>query len=275
MRSYDETSEDDVKEAAEIRAEPWMLRLLKTNPDYCGWGPHEDYMCGTDKGWASAVEVSSWKEFGPWGLDDLNACAGFYFEASRQSKTCEACDGSGLNSESHRVSEDFYAHHLPHQSPAWRMARWADRITQDEVQALVDAGRLMDFTHAVIPGQGWVRKSGNLVPTAEQVNAWESGRGMGHDAINRWILVETRCKRLGVWGHCSTCGGKGYVFTSETASLSLILWMLHPRKGASRGVEVKGIQAEDVPAIAQWLAEAQAQNAKRFAGALALLDASI
>lgn len=271
MRHYDETDESDVKDAEEIRAQPWMLRLLKANPGYCGWGPHEDYMIGKDKGWASAVEVSSWKEFGPWKLDDLNTCAGFYFEVSRESKDCEACDRTGLNPESQKVQDDFYALDLPHGSPAWRMTRWCDRITQDEVQALVDAGRLKDFTHTFIAGRGWVLKSGNPVPSSEEVNAWEAGRGMGHDAINRWILVETRCKRLGVWGHCAACGGSGSIYTSETANLSLILWMLHPRKGASRGVEVKGIQESDVPAIAKWLNEAAAQNAQRFAGVAALV----
>lgn len=32
---------------------------------------------------------------------------------------------------------------------------------------------------------------------------------MGHDSVNRWILVETRAKRLGVYGKCGVCGGEG------------------------------------------------------------------
>ena len=46
------------------------------------------------------------------------------------------------------------------------------------------------------------------VPTAEEVNAREHC-GMGHDAINSWILTEVRAKRLGVFGKCPKCKGKG------------------------------------------------------------------
>jgi hypothetical protein len=36
-----------------------------------------------------------------------------------------------------------------------------------------------------------------------------------HDGINRCILVETRAKRLGVYGHCEYCDGQGDIFQSE------------------------------------------------------------
>lgn len=264
MRSYDETDADDIETAQEIRAEPWMLALVKANPDYCGWGPYEDYMSGKGDGWGGRVIHETWMDFGPWHLDDLNECANFYFYVERDSVACEACGQSGLNPESHRISEDFYAHHLPHNSAAWRAARWCDRITQDEVDALIAAGRLMDFTHSFVPGKGWQSDPSKPRPTADDVNRWESGRELGHDAINRWILVETRCKRLGVWGKCEACHGNGYVYTSETARLGLVLWMLHPRKGASRGVDVKNIRHEEIPAVAGWLRAAAERNAARF-----------
>jgi hypothetical protein len=47
-------------------------------------------------------------------------------------------------------------------------------------------------------------------PLAEDVNKW-SRSGMGHDSINQWICVEVRAKRLGVYGHCSVCSGKGKI----------------------------------------------------------------
>ncbi len=44
-----------------------------------------------------------------------------------------------------------------------------------------------------------------VIPSAEEVNACVSF----HDSINRWILIETRAKRLGVYGLCPVCHGKG------------------------------------------------------------------
>ena len=53
----------DQQELKNLAAEPWMLELLNLNPDYCGWGPHEDYMCGTGDGWNSRILCSSWQDF--------------------------------------------------------------------------------------------------------------------------------------------------------------------------------------------------------------------
>lgn len=246
MRSYDPQDADDVKTAQDTRAEPWMLECIAMNPAYVHWGPYEDYMCSKDEGWGGRVIVDDWKAFGPWSLDDLNECANFYFYVERDSINCEACGQSGLNPASHAVAEDFYDF-------ARTGRRWVDNITQDEADALVAEGRLTDFT-----------RNGIARPTAEQVNAWSRGGGFGHDAINRWILVETRCKRLGVWGECSACGGSGSIYTSETARLGLVLWMLHPRKGASRGVDVKNITRETLPQAIGWLRDAGKRNAERF-----------
>jgi hypothetical protein len=46
------------------------------------------------------------------------------------------------------------------------------------------------------------------LPSTHEVNQWNQ-RGFGHDTINRWILTETRAKRLGVWGLCPKCEGRG------------------------------------------------------------------
>jgi hypothetical protein len=49
------------------------------------------------------------------------------------------------------------------------------------------------------------------VPTAEEVNReqHEHRFGFGHDAINRGILIEARCKRNGIVVECPACGGSG------------------------------------------------------------------
>jgi len=194
-----------------------------------------------------------------------------YINPHRGPRKCKVCDGSGYNPETHQIAEDFYDHDglfsgrwryqyyvnpqgEPTDHPPWMIIgdchAWHDKITQDEVMALANNGRLMDFTHTWTPGEGWKPKKwetkgfwcpkcyhampqlsadhhsgfctecntemklleGNdirlHVPTAEEVNAREHC-GMGHDAINSWILTEVRAKRLGVFGKCPKCKGKG------------------------------------------------------------------
>ena len=106
--------------------------------------------------------------------------------------------------------------------------------------------------------------------TAEEVNA-VNRRGAkhvgdlhSHDAINRNIMIEVRAKRLGVYGLCSKCNGRGSVYTEPHAHVNLVLWMLHPRKGCSRGIEIKNIKQKDLPKVFTYLTEAAKRNAQRF-----------
>src|SRR5690606_19662190 len=100
----------------------------------------------------------------------------------------------------------------------------------------------------------------------------QSGRGLGHDAINRSILIEARCKRLGVPVRCPECKGHGYLYTQEDTSLALVYWLIHPRKGASRGVEIKNIKREQLPEVFAFLKEAHDRNAKRFSKVVAMSE---
>ena len=47
--------------------------------------------------------------------------------------------------------------------------------------------------------------------------------------------------------------------------VSLVLWVLHPRKGASRGWAISGIQQADLPEVFGYLRAAADRNAARFA----------
>lgn len=117
--------------------------------------------------------------------------------------TCDLCDGSGYNTATKQIADDFYG--LMDQSCAWY-----DKITQDEVQVLVDRGQLINLTHTWKQGEGWKRREDGYIPTAEEINASQAQNGPGrHDAINRYILIEARAKRLGVFGKCPVCGGEG------------------------------------------------------------------
>lgn len=260
---------DDKSDKAELKrmnAEPWMVKLLKKNPRYVFWGPHEDYMAKSkEAGWEAPAFHKTWADFGPWGLDELNELVNFYFQISRDAKNCEACDGGGQNPETTEIANTFYSH----MNAAGTC--WHDKITQDEVEALQKNNRLR------VPGKDakgefmWVKKEGLTAAEVNESNAEgyrpDIKRNMDydHDAINRWILVETRAKRLGVYGKCKECKGHGHIYTAPAAHVSLVLWFIHPRKGCSRGVEIETITEQDLPKVFSYLKEAKKRNSKRFA----------
>jgi hypothetical protein len=215
-------------------AESWMVACLAYNPEYIHWGPGEDYMATTGDGWGASLEFATWDEFGPWPLDELNELVHFYFEINRASRQCGGCDGSGLNPATKKICDDFYG-----DGTGWR---WCDAITQDETDILVQEGRCEPGTRASDLNRegGWV-----------------------HDAINRWILIEARAKRLGVHGMCAECKGSGN-WTESAAHLGVVLWFLVPHKGASRGVRVERIERDQLPAVLAYLRDARSRNEQRF-----------
>jgi hypothetical protein len=291
MRNYP-TDKYDKEELQRLNCAPWQVELLRLNPSYCHWGPHEDYMIKDGSGWDSAQSRDSWEQF-DFGLDDLNECVNFYFTLSRDSKECPVCAGNCYHPDAQWISESFYGHSTPFrrqtlgelQSAAvmaqfggerTRMVagfpssevlerygrefrefcdemkrgdgEWHDKITKDEYEALKESKR--------------TRKGQN---NAADVNRDNVRTGIdGHDGINRCILIETRCKRLGVPLHCEECEGHGYVYTAPVGHVGLVLWILHPRKGCSRGVEIKRIEQSELPAVFEYLRKAAARNATRF-----------
>lgn len=307
MRSYAAADKYDAEEAVRLNAEPWQLAMLARNPDYTGWGPHEDYMWVKGDGWNSPIACPSWAEF-QFALDDLNECVNFYFFIRRASETCAPCAGRGDHPDAQWVTESFYEHsspfvrgnrplmqafaerfcggphrelHGPCSFPdAATLARygdgfrefceamragdgyWVNKITQDEVAALVAGGRLRTFRDG---------KWQEVARTAAEVNA-ANGRGasplrdMDHDGINRSILCRTRLERLGLPATCPTCDGHGHVYTEPNAHLGIVFWWIHPRKGASRGLEVLSIARDEVAEVLKFLRKAAKRNAARFAG---------
>lgn len=248
MRNLEYADSDDI---AEIMAQPWQLELLKMNPEYTSWGPHEDYMWVKGDGWNSPVIKDSWNEFKDWKLNEFNECVNFYFELHRKSKNCSC--GDGYHPDARKIVDSFYSHRDP------QGIGWKDKITQDEYDALLKEGRV-DCKNYNAP------KEEREYLSLEEVNKQNSpyGRGMGHDSINQHILIEARLKRLGIPMLCEICNGKAYSYVEDFATVNLVLWMLHPRKGASRGVEIKNITQEDLPEVFAFLNEAAERNANRF-----------
>lgn len=285
-------------------ANPELHELLKTlrsydNPahDYIGWGPGDDYMStprDQDGGWNKNITAETWKEFwhgkkvaedaepikrmeaagfkdNDW---DLNLIADYYFSVTHDSEDCGCYQG--YSEEAREVAETFYADWEVYRDETGefhsnvRRPGWNDQITQDEVQALVDAGRLYDWTHTWSKETGWQRREDGYIPTAEEVNLAQNVKGQGlksHDAINRGILIDARCKRLGLSTTCERCKGHAYVRTGPDR-LVLYLWLLHPRKGASRGVTIRNVQPEDLPEVKELLRASMAQHQKHFAWAM-------
>lgn len=103
-------------------------------------------------------------------------------------------------------SHEYFIHR-----EAERLARlwngmWSHHLNDLDVAALVEANRLVDFTHTWSKEKGWQKIEPPVVPSTAVVNLW-SLQGFGHDSINAGVAVEARCKREGAEPVCGTCEG--------------------------------------------------------------------
>ena len=137
-----------------------------------------------------------------WPLEKI--WDGFLMPDELRPIPCKTCDQQGTNQATKEIADNFYGDGRADPN------RWCDKITQDEVEALVREGRLMDLTHTWSREQRWRPKDPPYMPTADEVNRLNARASLnGHDAINRWILIKARAQRLGVYGDCPRCGGHG------------------------------------------------------------------
>jgi hypothetical protein len=234
----------------------------------------------------------------------LNEVANFYFVINRESEECDVCAGNGYHPDAQWVTESFYKHstpfktgdreimgmfasrfqdrehtevHGPNSFPSEEVLAkytpefrtfceemrngdgcWNDKITQEEVDHLLSKDRLRTFTEG---------KWEALPRTAKEVNESQNAPGRGldaHDGINRMYLISHRLEKYGVSQSCEKCEGHGHVYTEPEPYLGLVLWLLHPRKGASRGVHIKRIPEDKLPEVYAFLREAAERNADRF-----------
>ncbi|MGV9141885.1 MAG: hypothetical protein ACOC1X_03000 [Promethearchaeota archaeon] len=230
MRYYPEDVYD-WNDVDEINVKEWQLKLLNMNPEYCNWGNYEDYM-KDGKGWNSSVFYNSWSEF-EWELNELNELVNFYFDVYRPNKNCDKCK-RGLNPETEKIFKSFYRHKNGDRG-------WVNDLTEDDYQKLAD------------------RRN----KTVEEIKQREKSP-FGFDSIDHFRLTEIRARRKGVYGKCKKCDGKSYIYTSKKAKVGLQLWMIHPRKGCSRGIYVKNVRKQDIPEVIDYLEEARKRNNKRF-----------
>ena len=234
-------------------APEWMQKAVSYNVGYTGWGPGNDYMKGSGSGWDSPIEAEASEDL--INPDDLNEIVSYYFTASKDSKHCEECGGSGYSKEANALSEFF--------------STWQYQLTMDEAQALVDAERVFDTPtpNKIWTDKGWVKNEDFKVD--QNFLDWLNDKPNRkknlnlHDGINRHILVQTRANRLYGEDTCRACEGHGYTYVSDY-KLKLTCWLLHPRKGASRAYTINNIQESDMPKMLVFLNEVRMQNIQRF-----------
>ena len=158
-------------------------------------------------------------------------------------------------------------------------SQWCHHLDADDVKALLDAGRLMDFTarphnaeqEEILKKQAeaggsdyWLREGNGYVPTPQEVNDWSITGGMGgHDSINQWVCVKAKCKRLGYRDSCADCRGHGHKWRSQEARKFYNAWKpKEPPKGdgwqmwstTSEGSPMSPV-CESPEALARWLAD--------------------
>ncbi|MGN6103996.1 MAG: hypothetical protein ACTHU0_02730, partial [Kofleriaceae bacterium] len=97
---------------------------------------------------------------------------------------------------------------------------WSHHLIQADVDALVAANQLWDFTHVArtpeqqeivrqkvaAGGNSWLPESNGYVPTAHEVNErYMTGLG----GPSEWVCMKARCEREGVPVTCAKCRGDG------------------------------------------------------------------
>lgn len=118
---------------------------------------------------------------------------------------------------------------------------WCYHLDRHDVAALLKAGRLQDFTHRprtpeqaeqlAKDGGYWMKKSNGYRPTPNEVNEW-SLSGFSHDAINSYICIKAKLKRLGYPSRCAKCKGSGVLWPSPELRQKHARWReTKPPKG--------------------------------------------
>jgi hypothetical protein len=138
--------------------------------------------------------------------------------------------------------------------------QWGHHLNDADIAALVEGGRLMDFTHTWNPETRWQKIKPPVVPTAVEVNAW-SLHGFGHDSINAGVVVRARCARDGYRETCETCDGHGGVEAYPGQRAEAEAWKsTEPPEGdgwqlwetVSEGSPISSV-FPDAEGLAQWL----------------------
>lgn len=195
------------------------------------------------------------------------------------SETCTVCDGSGYSPEALLFQGQWYgnspfdpiAYGVPvvrRDHPAIRAlavrnfqqnssyyrsvedevarlhdmfkSQWCYHLNQDDVDALVAADRLREFTHRPrTPEQQklldeqkkageshyWLKNPNGYRPTAQEVNDWSIGPGSHLEGGAAYTCIKQKCERLGLPLTCSNCDGKGKIWPNQAYEEATDEWI--------------------------------------------------
>lgn len=174
------------------------------------------------------------------------------------------------------IGEDVIVREATRLARLWN-GQWSHHLNDQDVAALVEAGRLYDFTHTWVKGSGWQKLDPPVIPTADQINEW-SLRGFGHDSINASVAIRARCEREGEADTCATCQGHSSLEAYEGQRAEAEAWEpSEPPTGEGWQLwetTSEGSPASPVFASAEDLAVWMATNPSGFAGSTPSLEAA-
>lgn len=137
--------------------------------------------------------------------------------------------------------------------------QWAHHLSQEDVDALVAAEDLRDFTHTWTRETRWQPKEPPVHPTAAEVNVW-SLTGFGHSG-NAYTAIKARCEREGADDTCRACEGHGSTEAYEGQRAEAEAWeQTEPPAGegwqlwetVSEGSPISRV-FETAEALAEWM----------------------
>lgn len=143
---------------------------------------------------------------------------------------CKKCEGLGYSEEHRELTREWFSWDNVMYKPnpfrdnaRYNSLAWSNNLKQEDVNALIEADRLWAFTRVPINEEqqkivddkiangknSWLPFNNGYIPTAEEVNEWNL-KTMGHDSLNRLIIIEARLKREGKPLKCKHCNGTGF-----------------------------------------------------------------
>jgi hypothetical protein len=150
---------------------------------------------------------------------------------------CKECEGLGWSKEYNELKDKWYSGDNPQWKPnpfrpgsRYDSIAWNNNLEQQDVDALIEADRLWDFTRVPLNdeqreivkkkiadgGNSWLPFDNGYKPTAQEVNEWNL-KTMGHDSLNCSCVIKARLAKSGKSHLCSNCDGTGEKWQSEKA----------------------------------------------------------